>query len=110
MRAPVKGQIALLSESRSTILTAIWSFSGMHAVVPDQFGWDSENLAASLVAARVLLFLNSSLHRMWRRRWGYKRFCMNCRSHVCHKALLAVGSRCIRRDIGLHCRANWWRW
>ena len=108
MRAPVKGQIALLSESRSTILTSIWSFSGVHAIVPGQMGWDTESIAAPRMVAHVLLFLNSSLHQMWRRRWGHMRLCMNCRSHMYHEALLTVGSHCLQIDANIQRSHNWW--
>ena len=92
------------------IIAGVGFLAGVNAIVPGQVEWAHESLATPWMVAGVLPFLNSSLHRVRRRRRGHGRFCQSCRSHVRQQALLAVGGHCLQRGAGLHWSRNWWRW
>ena len=110
MVAFVRDQRGLMSEARSTVLAAKWLSASVRAHVHGQFGWASENFATPWMVACVLLLANGSLHRVRCWRWGHRRFCRSCRSHVCHKALLAVRGHCIQNGARIHRSRNWWSW
>ncbi len=110
MNSFVYAQVSILGEARPTILACIRPFACVGSLMPSQVGWELKSLAAPWMVARVLFLANGSLHHVRCWRWRHMSFCRNCRSHMCHKALLTVGSHCLQYGANIHRSRNWWRW
>ena len=111
VRTFVRGQVASVKEARSTarMITGKISLTCMCRFVPRQAPRIAKALIASRMIAGVYLLVNGSLHRVrcWRRE--HMRFGLSCRSHMCHQALLTVGSHCLQIGARIHGSHNWWQ-